>query len=652
MSSLYGWTGKILRVDLSSGTTTTIETADYVPAYVGGLGIAARIAWDEIGPDVGPYDAENVLFLMVGPLTGTTASGGGRVVVAGIAPQQRPSVFSRSGMGGHWGAELKYAGYDGIAIVGQADEPAYLWVHDGEAELRDAAPLWGLGTFATTAALRNRHGTGTRVVSCGPAGENLCRIACIQTETGNVAGQGGYGAVMGSKKLKAIAVRGTGGVHVADPDRLLDLSLRASREGLRHQPPQAARGRLAPKEMTYRRKKCGFCATDCSNRLYMAAPGETISGAHNVNYFCYGFETGIGGQVEAAAMAGDLGLNGWEITYGVIPWLQLCKQHGLIDRLDDLDIPVPDREIEYLRDIAPYSAEFITALLFKIAHREGELGDALADGTCYAAHRLFAGRGAPLLDRIYPRRAGQTHHWDAHWIHGIYFPFWLTAALQWSVETRDPASDCTHAYATHMLSYLPKHGPHRGPLTPEQARAVCAKVYGEPDVCDPSFSYDKPETKAIPAIYHHDQGMLVESLVLCDREHARVFSLESDDYAADTELAARLFSACTGYETSKAWLDRAGERIFNLLRAIDVRNYGRSRNGGSSHTDWATMSSFARPDLTEGIVLDLERFSHMLDTYYELRGWNPANGWPTRARLEMLGLGDVADELAHIGKLG
>ena len=133
MAMEYGWMGKILRVDLSTGSISTLETADYVPQYVGGLGIAARIAWDELAPGVGALDPGNMLFTMVGPLSGTVASGAGRGVVAGIAPQQRPSAFSRSGFGGHWGAEVKYAGYDGIVCVGRADKPVYLWVNDERA---------------------------------------------------------------------------------------------------------------------------------------------------------------------------------------------------------------------------------------------------------------------------------------------------------------------------------------------------------------------------------------------------------------------------------------------------------------------------------------------------------------------------------------
>ncbi len=650
MTALYGWTGKILRVNLTDGKVSTMDTTQYVPRFIGGLGVAAKIAWDELRPGIDAFSPENMLFIMVGPLTGTLASGGGRVVVAGIAPQQRPSVFSRSGIGGHWGAELKYAGFDGVIVEGKAEKPVYLWIHDGEVEIRDAGSLWGTGTYSTTTTLRRIHDPKTRVISCGQAGERLARIACIQTETGNAAGQGGYGGLMGSKNLKAIAVRGTLGVNVADPRRLLDICLRASREGQSPPNPQVGnwmRRRLEGAQI--RRRKCGFCITPCSDVLVMDVPSEFGQGSKTVAWQCWGYSTSMRAHAEARAMTSDFGLNGWEISYGIIPWLQMCRQHGLIDRIDGIEIPIPQKLIENLEDAAPVTGEFLNMLIHKIAFREGEIGDALADGACYAGERLFGGKGAPLLDRIYPRRFGQTNHWNGHWGTGgsPYFPFWLVPVLQWCVDSRDPASDSTHQFTEHVLRYLPEHGPNRGPLTFEEARAVCEKVYGTPDVCDPTPTYDKPEARALPAIFHHNRGMLVESLVLCDREHTRVFSMQTEDRKADTALMAKLYSACTGYETSEQELDRGGERVFNLLRAIDIRNHGRSRE-----TDEAVAKSLTFPAFTDQVVLDLEKFRPMLDKYYELRGWNPANGWPTRAKLEDLDLGDIADGLQAVGKLG
>ncbi|MCW4021250.1 MAG: aldehyde:ferredoxin oxidoreductase, partial [Candidatus Bathyarchaeota archaeon] len=215
----YGWIGKILQVDLTGHRVSKLDTKKYAEAFIGGRGVAARIAWEELPPNVDAFDPENRLIFMTGPLTGTLApTCGGRMVVCGAAPQAYPTThYTRSNMGGFWGAELKYAGYDGVVVYGQADEHVYIWVDNGKVEIVDAKDLWGLDTFETQEALFERHGRGTRVVCIGPAGENLVRIAVIHSEIENAAGQGGFGAVMGSKNLKAIAVRGAGEVAIARP---------------------------------------------------------------------------------------------------------------------------------------------------------------------------------------------------------------------------------------------------------------------------------------------------------------------------------------------------------------------------------------------------------------------------------------------------
>ncbi|MGC9522748.1 MAG: aldehyde ferredoxin oxidoreductase C-terminal domain-containing protein, partial [Anaerolineae bacterium] len=457
-----------------------------------------------------------------------------------------------------------------------------------------------------------------------------------------------------AKNLKAIAVRGMQGVRIAKPEAFLDLCTHASREGARPSAPDGARryyervtGKAARAGVTFRWRKCGFCATPCSYPVYENVQSTDGAAVSSVARHCWGY-VGASPKVDAVARAltSDYGLNGWEISFGVIPWLQMCKQRGLIDEIDGIDIPVPDKPIEYMRDAAPYDSEFIHTLVHKIAFREGEIGDALAEGTCYAAERLFDGAGIPLLDRIYPRHGGQTEHWGGHWGPGgtIYWPWWLPPILQWCVDTRDPASDTTHQWTEHVQQYLSESGPKRGPFPLEKVRSVCAKVYGNPDVCDPAFSYDPPEAKAIPAIWHSHRGMVVDSLILCDYEHTRVFSMLSEDGVADTALMSKLFSTCTGYEISEAELDRAGERIWTQLRAIDIRNFGRNRA-----VDESTLDGFMYPGMDDGVMLDRQRFLRLLDTYYELSGWDLENGWPTRSKLEALGLDDVADELGRIG---
>ena len=650
MAEMYGWTGKILRVDLSSGEVSHLDTGRYVPQFIGGLGVAMKIAWDELKPGIDPFSPDNLLMIMVGPLTGTLASGAGRVEVMTIAPQQHPPVFSRSGMGGHWGPELKYAGFDGIVVQGKAAKPVYIWINDGKVEIRDADNIWGTGTYATTSTLRNIHGPKTRVIACGQAGERLSRIAVIQTETGNAAGQGGFGGVMGSKNLKAIAVRGTGGVRLAKPAEFLELCLNASREDMK--PVSVADNSYDSHKgygTSHRQRKCGFCITPCAHTIHMNVPGETSPGVFTTAWQCWGYNTSYRANTEARAITSDYGINGWEVSFGIIPWLQRCRQHGLIDKIDGVEIPLPEKPIEYLNDSAPCPAEFLKVLVHKIAFREGEIGDALADGTCYAADRLFSGKGKALLDHIYPRHAGQVTHWTGHWGLGgtIYYPWWLPVLLQWCVDNRDPANDSSHPWTSHVQFYLTQSGPNRGPFSLEKVRAVCAKVYGNPDVGDPAFDYDPPEAKAIPAIWHHNRGMIIDSLILCDYENTRVFSMLSEDGAADTAQMSKLFSACTGIDTSEQELDKAGERIFNLLRCIDIRNYDRDRK-----IDEQTIDGFMYPGKDDGVMLNRSKFLKLLDKYYELRGWNRRTGWPTRAKLEELGLKEVADELESAGKLG
>jgi len=652
MDNNCGWTGKILRVDLSRGKITIIDTMRYVPKFIGGLGVAAMMAWEEIGPCVGPLEPENRLMLMTGPLTGTLASGAGRVEIMGVAPGLHPPRFSRSGMGGHWGAELKYSGFDGVVVQGRAQNPVYIWINDGEATILDGRELWRRGTYSTTRILRDLHGKNTRIVSCGQAGENLSRIAIIQTETENAAGQGGYGCVMGSKNLKAIAVSGTGGVKIAKPEEFLDLCLNQSHEGQTPCEPGSDPKWPANRPThgsNHRFHKCGFCSTTCTNIVRMDIQGELYPDRrYTTEQMCYDYSYGRGAlpsfnaEIEAKVITSDLGVNGWEVSYGIIPWLQLCKQKGLIDEIDGLEISAPEKPIEYLRDCAGYSQEYLIMLLRKIAYREGVIGDALSDGACYAADRLFDGKGIPLLDRIYPRHCGQVEHWGGHWGPGgnIYWPWWLPPILQWCMDTRDPASDTSHSWTSHAVKYF-------RPFSLEKVRAVSEKIYGDPNVCDPAFEYDPPETKAVPAIWHTDRGMIVDSLILCDWEHPRVFSMFSEDGSADTALMSRLLSACTGIKTSEADLQESGERIFNLLRAIDIRNYGRDRR-----EDEDTIEGFMYPGKDDGVMLDKERFIKLIIKYYELRGWNKDNGWPTRKRLEDLDLKNVADELENIKKLG
>jgi aldehyde:ferredoxin oxidoreductase len=204
-------------VDLTSGRIAVEAIRpDWLRDYVGGRGLAARYLYDELDPRVDPLAPNNKLIFATGPLTGTPVPCGARYMV--VTKGALTNAITTSNSGGHWGPELRFAGYDMVILEGRAPKPVYLFIHDDHVELRDAAPYWGRRVDETEDGLRKELGIpGLRVACIGPAGEKLVRFACIMNDKHRAAGRSGVGAVMGSKNLKAIAVRGTGGVGVADP---------------------------------------------------------------------------------------------------------------------------------------------------------------------------------------------------------------------------------------------------------------------------------------------------------------------------------------------------------------------------------------------------------------------------------------------------
>jgi aldehyde:ferredoxin oxidoreductase len=202
---VFGWTGKILDVNLTTGSIHTRDTLAYVPDYIGGRGMASRIAWEEIPPGTRPYDPENRIIVATGPLTGTLAPSSGRTVITGISPRTYPVPwYTHSTLGGWFGAELKYAGYDAIVLHGRAAAPVFLEIQDGVAQLIKAQSLWGRDARETQFQLEEQLGQGAHTLAIGPAGENLVRYATVQHAEENAAGSSGLGAVWGSKNLKAI----------------------------------------------------------------------------------------------------------------------------------------------------------------------------------------------------------------------------------------------------------------------------------------------------------------------------------------------------------------------------------------------------------------------------------------------------------------
>jgi len=215
-----GYWGKILRVDLTGRRVEIEEQNDlFYRRHFGGMGVVAHYLLSEMKPRVDPLGPDNLLIFAPGVITGVPVAGAGRNSVGGKSPLS--GAFARSEVAGFFGAELKHAGFDAIVIKGKADHPVYLWVHDGEAEIRDARPLWGMPTKESEAAIRAELGDKlVRLAQIGPGGEKLVRFACVINDLKDAAGRTGMGAVMGSKNLKAVAARGRTPVPVAEPERV------------------------------------------------------------------------------------------------------------------------------------------------------------------------------------------------------------------------------------------------------------------------------------------------------------------------------------------------------------------------------------------------------------------------------------------------
>lgn len=642
-----GWTGKLLRVDLSSGQVRVEDSLRWGTDYFGGRGLAARIAWDELPPGIGAFDPENPLMLMPGVLAGTPAPASGRTTICAVSPQSYPfEWFTRASIGGHWGTELKYAGYDGLIVTGQASGPVYLWIEDDRVEVRDASHLWGTGLVGTQQRLLGELGSDVRALAIGQAGENLCRIAIIATETESAAGQGGFGAVMGSKRLKAIAVRGHGAVRIADPVELL-ARCAVVREGLktRYGPPRV----LGRKEGEYERKHYActqHCPVPCAT-FYDNVPGtvykeRTYRGqfhccapglAGDKPHWDIGFEAGF----EVAQLANDYGLNHWELRFGFAPWIVACQQRGELETLDGERLDLND-------------PRFWVDLVEKTSLRQG-WGDAFAEG----GRRLpeILGVGEDLIARFYPAW-GQASHWDGHgsWTAPVY-PYWLVTGLQWAMDTRDPLGG-GHGHTTNFASLAHAIEPEdKG--TWEKVRRLSERVYGTPSAADPWSGY---EGKAHAASLHCDMNPLKDALGICDNIFPIITDLKADDLMVrargveGVDFEHYFTEPILGLEMSGEDFYATGTRIFALERLLQIRNWGRDRAMDETVLPYLSYpETTANPFTGDRHVLEPEGFRQLMDEFYDLRGWDRATGWPTRGTLEELGMGAMADELARLDKL-
>jgi aldehyde:ferredoxin oxidoreductase len=637
-NSINGWCGKILRVDLTRSEISELDTMQYSD-FLGGRGIATKIYWDEVSPAVGAFDPENCLILMSGPLGATGAQGASRFEMVGKSPMLQPERFCYGNLGGFFAPVLKRAGYDGIVVTGCAEKPSYIWIHNGRAEIRDAGLLWGKNVRETQKLLQEAHGEKVRFLATGIAGENRCRAATVMTDNeGSVTG--GFGAVMGSKKLKAIAVVGSGKPNVADRKKLIELNrytMKLSERGTLRMP-------IPKKYMRYVGKaSCYQCGLDCLRGTFQTASGrEVIRKCHSmVFYMPWVFMTGHGidDAVDATTVCNDYGICTMEID-NLITWLNACHESGF---LTEKDIGLDMSTIG--------SIEFIEGLVDMISQRIG-FGDVLAEGLLRVNERL--GEGA---------RAHFNEHMTGIGMGGYYSPReYIPHALIYALEPRQPIAQL------HEVSYLiarwllHRIRPDLSPTTDEVFRAAAVKFWGH----EKAWDMTTYEGKAIAAVRIQNRTYMKDSLVLCDAAWPMMDSFNTDDNVGDPSLESRLFTAVTGIDTSEEDLLRYGDRIFNLQRAILLREGWRARDDDAPaeinftepvQTDplnpqLIVPGAGSEPESVRGNVLGRDKFEEMRNEFYLLRGWNPDTGLQRVETLEGLGLSDIAVELERLGLIG
>jgi aldehyde:ferredoxin oxidoreductase len=343
MREPYGWTGKILNIDLAEREISTLHTEDYSGRFIGGLGIGEKIYWDESSPVLDAFHPDSPLILMTGPLAATQAPAAPRIVVCGKSPCIYPETFVSASLGGFFPAELKIAGYDGIVIKGRADSPVYLSIENEKVKIRDARHLWGLTNSKTHENIRKEEGEKARILSIGPGGENKTRIGIIFTDVAGSASMG-FGSVMGSKNLKAIAAKGSGIIPVADPDRIkiIRKKLREMTEGDYYN--LYGTPLILPGTEVVKKVHCHGCPRGCWRSLQRIASGaEDIRKCQTgLFYSLWDRKLHKGETTEAsflaATIANEYGLCVMELAF-VLLWLDKCLEGGILTE-KDVDLPV------------------------------------------------------------------------------------------------------------------------------------------------------------------------------------------------------------------------------------------------------------------------------------------------------------------------
>jgi aldehyde:ferredoxin oxidoreductase len=618
---MFGLMGNVLRVDLSKQSILQEEIPeDTAKKFLGGRGLATKYLYDELKPGTAPLGPDNKLIFMSGLLTGTPSPSASRYSIVTKSPLT--GIWAQSSSGGRWGVDLKHSGFDGIILEGASEKPVYLIIDDEKAELRDATELWGRNVSETTRLLKGTLGDTFNVAAIGLAGENLVSYAAVMNDLHRAAGRCGVGAVMGSKRLKAIAVRGTKKIEIAQEKAFQEVSgkqfellnesiLGAGLEaygttlvldmvnvcgGLPTRNWQTGvcpfadeiNGESLSEKVLVSPVGCFACPIKCGrNSEIRKGPyeGQKGEGPEYETVGTFGAMCDIS-DLEAITMAhylcNDYGLD--TISCGnTIAFTMECFERGILTKEDSDGL-----------EIAFGDADAMIALVHKIAKREG-IGNLLAEGTRYMARRL--GRGSERF---------------AMNVKGLELPAYDSRGAKitgLAFATANRGGDHITAYV-QAPTYL----------------AAPFLVIEESEIQDP-LKENPEEAKVVKE--------LEDALTVFDAAGCCKFmglALDADEWSA-------IVATLTGWEFGVEEFRKTGERIYNLERAFNVRE-------GITRADDTLPKRLLEEPLpkgpAEGQVNNLEI---LLDPYYEFRGWDKTTGKPTPEKLRELGLEEVISQV-------
>ena len=704
----YGWAGKILRIDLSSGSVTTQATDPYKD-YIGGMGLANKIMYDEVPAGTKPFDAANKVVFAVGPLTASGVPLAGRTTIVSLSTFSKDNLVADAHCGGMLGAKIKLAGYDAVVIEGKASKPVYVMIDDDQVKIKDAGIVWGKGTRATTETLCRLEGTDCCVATIGPAGENLLPYACIINSRNHSAGAG-TAAVLGSKNMKALVVRGTGSVNVKDPQKVAELSdymLRdiigsnnnhvvpstqqewaefydegsrwTARKGLYWAQAEGGpveTGEPKPGELNTVGYRCMKTTKDDGPE----AEKYTIkmNGCHSCPIHCYSDM-----RVPASKSHG-----GYEITGNTcvpnFPFKYMIPILGdktsVVDNTEDSlvwnqvmgsivdDLGLWCNYAQLYRDIAHcYASGVFKRVLPASEYNRFDWTKFKKNDPSLMAELLpFIAQNDSELSYI----AHGTYVWAKRWndmdwfnnaasclisprgwpVHHSQECFGQVGMLYNNLFNRD---DMIHSAVNFQGCGLPL----------DIKKAIAAELWGGEDAIDPPMFYTPMnEHKANFVWWSVVTDVLHDSLTLCNWVWPMAMSpSKTRDYRGDLDLEAQFFTAVTGEEVTTEQLYKAGAKIMTLQRANTVR--GMTDASGKMgcndmraihdcYTEWPFTKDPDFKVFTEGTnKMDKEDIQKGLSMVYKCFGWDEQLGCPTAQCLDDYDMPDVKEELAGLGLL-